>query len=429
MLYIAACGNEASVRKYLKEMEGEYVREDVQILCGDEIEGSGTMPDVLFLSDSGIEECQKKIPVWFRRKAFDNAGELKQRKAGAERKRPLLIKTDGTYCCVDQKTILYAESVGRKVVLHTNTGIIAYYARMKEVEEILGNGFFRCHRGYLVNFAAVKSFEVGTILLKNGESILMAKQKRIYNRDQSAILGARNNRLAKMRAFSSSTKTRASSKGTTQSAPKSKNYRTSAWMQFLNQFQNGTAVSGDKIVENQKKSYDYEITGLAAERVETHMKRFLEEGEKSLYQEGEDAGKQLTKEMESFVSDYNMMIRKIGDLSDSVDETYAKKLKTEISARETALKQIGITLEKDGTLSFDKTVFQTVKPEAVQKIFGDKSTLSNRVQVLASGVKSNCRKQAAALLATSYMTSGNYSRYASDSNQTRQTGSRYNAKG
>ena len=87
-------------------------------------------------------------------------------------------------------------------------------------------------------------------------------------------------------------------------------------MQFLNQFQNGTAVSGDKIVENQKKSYDYEITGLAAERVETHMKRFLEEGEKSLYQEGEDAGKQLTKEMESFVSDYNMMIRKIGDLSD-----------------------------------------------------------------------------------------------------------------
>ncbi len=99
---------------------------------------------------------------------------------------------------------------------------------------------------------------------------------RIYNRDQSAILGARNNRLAKMRAFSSSTKTRASSKGTTQSAPKSKNYRTSAWMQFLNQFQNGTAVSGNKIWRI-KKSYDYEITGLAAERVETHMKRFLEE--------------------------------------------------------------------------------------------------------------------------------------------------------
>ena len=122
-------------------------------------------------------------------------------------------------------------------------------------------------------------------------------------------------------------------------------------------------------MENQKKSYDYEITGLAAERVETHMKRFLEEGEKSLYQEGEDTGKQLTKEMESFVSDYNMMIRKIGDLSDSVDETYAKKLKTEISAREPALKQIGITQEKDGTLSFDKTVFQ-IKPRRCRRFRG-----------------------------------------------------------
>ncbi len=48
---------------------------------------------------------------------------------------------------MDQKTILYAESVGRKVVLHTNTGIIAYYARMKEVEEILGNGFFAAIAG------------------------------------------------------------------------------------------------------------------------------------------------------------------------------------------------------------------------------------------------------------------------------------------
>ena len=177
MLYIAACGNEASVRKYLKEMEGEYVKEEVQILCVNEIEGSGRMPDFLLISERGVDERPEKIAVWFRRKAFSDAGEMGTRKAGAERNRPLLIKTDGKYCCVDQKTILYAESVGRKVVLHTNTGIIAYYARMKEVAEILGSGFFRCHRGYLVNFAAVKSFEAGTILLKNGETILMAKQK------------------------------------------------------------------------------------------------------------------------------------------------------------------------------------------------------------------------------------------------------------
>ena len=56
MLYIAACGNEASVRKYLKEMEGEYVKEEVQILCGDEIEGSGRMPDFLLISERNGKE-------------------------------------------------------------------------------------------------------------------------------------------------------------------------------------------------------------------------------------------------------------------------------------------------------------------------------------------------------------------------------------
>ena len=80
-------------------------------------------------------------------------------------------------------------------------------------------------------------------------------------------------------------------------------------------------------------------------------------------------------------------------------------------------------------MSSRSTMFAVMVPRLTDALPPLAVTLSNRVQVLASGVKSNCRKQAAALSATSYMTSGNYSRYASDSNQTRQTGSRYNAKG
>ena len=58
--------------------------------------------------------------------------------------------------------------------------------------------------------------------------------------------------------------------------------------------------------------------------METYKEAFSGGGRKILYQEGEDTGKQLRRKMESFVSDYNMMIHKIGDLSDSVDETYAR---------------------------------------------------------------------------------------------------------
>ena len=61
------------------------------------------------------------------------------------------------------------------------------------------------------------------------------------------------------------------------------------------------------------------------------------------------------------------------------------------------------------------------------KIFFQRSTVdadTDRNTALFCGIH-HC----AHTLCTSYTTSGNYSRYASDSNQTRQTGSRYNAKG
>lgn len=94
-------------------------------------------------------------------------------------KEPLIIRVERSYYHIRKEQILYIENVGRKVVLHMKSKEIAYYAKMNELEEVLGSRFFRCHRGYFVNFTAVKSYEAGSILLKNGETILMAKQK--YN--------------------------------------------------------------------------------------------------------------------------------------------------------------------------------------------------------------------------------------------------------
>ncbi len=99
-------------------------------------------------------------------------------------KEPLIVRVERSYYHIPKDKIWYIENLGRKVVLHMKNREITYYAKMNELEEVLGSHFFRCHRGYFVNFAAVKSYESGSILLKNGESILMAKQK--YNEFASA---------------------------------------------------------------------------------------------------------------------------------------------------------------------------------------------------------------------------------------------------
>lgn len=90
---------------------------------------------------------------------------------------PLLIRVNGTYRNIPKNNILYAENEARKIVLHLKDEQISFYAKMSELEGMLGEHFFRCHRGYLVNLNAVKGYDTGNIQLKNGEVILMAKQK------------------------------------------------------------------------------------------------------------------------------------------------------------------------------------------------------------------------------------------------------------
>lgn len=90
---------------------------------------------------------------------------------------PLVIRVKGIYRNIPRESILYAENEARKVVLHLKEEQISYYAKMSELEGTLGTSFFRCHRGYLVNLSAVGGYDTGTIRLKNGETILMAKQK------------------------------------------------------------------------------------------------------------------------------------------------------------------------------------------------------------------------------------------------------------
>lgn len=105
---------------------------------------------------------------------------LKQAVAECEPRRhsePLVIRVKGLYRNVPRESILYAENEGRKIVLHLKEEQISYYARMSELEAVLGDDFFRCHRGYLVNLNAVKGYDTGNIQIKNGETILMAKQK------------------------------------------------------------------------------------------------------------------------------------------------------------------------------------------------------------------------------------------------------------
>lgn len=109
-------------------------------------------------------------------KVFENAcREAEKREREAEEQ--IFFRTRTRSFTLLKKDILYVESRGRKVDIHTIKDCVTVYATMNGLEEQLGANFYRCHRGYLVNLAHVAEYEPDKILLGSGETVFMARDK------------------------------------------------------------------------------------------------------------------------------------------------------------------------------------------------------------------------------------------------------------
>lgn len=111
-------------------------------------------------------------------KKFAEVLERAVREAGRKKeKRELFIKTRNL--TLDQADILYIESRGKKVEIHTvrEKESIQIYAAMEELEGQLGKDFYRCHRAYLVNMSHITEYGSDSILLTNGAKVYLAKKK------------------------------------------------------------------------------------------------------------------------------------------------------------------------------------------------------------------------------------------------------------
>ncbi len=89
----------------------------------------------------------------------------------------LFFRTKSRSFALQKKDILYVESSKRKVDIHTWKEKYTVYATMKHMEDELGQEFYRCHRGYLVNMAYVAEYGEGVIGLQNGEKVYVAREK------------------------------------------------------------------------------------------------------------------------------------------------------------------------------------------------------------------------------------------------------------
>lgn len=111
-------------------------------------------------------------------RAFEELKKREQKKQG-EGQEQFFIKTRTRCFTINKNDILFIENRARKVEIHTRKEIIEIYAVMNELEQQLGQNFYRCHRGYLVNMTYIMEYNADSIQLKTGETVYLAKGK--YN--------------------------------------------------------------------------------------------------------------------------------------------------------------------------------------------------------------------------------------------------------
>lgn len=79
---------------------------------------------------------------------------------------------------VRTESILYIESRGHVMQVHTLSGVLETHAKMSDLEQSLpAESFFRCHKGYLINMNYVGGIS-GSDCLIDGERIPISRRKK-----------------------------------------------------------------------------------------------------------------------------------------------------------------------------------------------------------------------------------------------------------
>lgn len=99
----------------------------------------------------------------------------------------MFLPCSGGNMCVRKKRIKYIESSGRKLLFYKTDGVAECYGKLDEFEDILGEGFLRCHKSYIANMGYIKTFIGMKIELVTGEELSVSRSCLARARDTHTV--------------------------------------------------------------------------------------------------------------------------------------------------------------------------------------------------------------------------------------------------
>jgi DNA-binding LytR/AlgR family response regulator len=102
-------------------------------------------------------------------------------------KRTILFQTGSANMRIPADDIYYAEAFSHCVTLYTKGGQENFNMRLSDMEKLLGEGFFRCHRSYIVGMKHVRRVSRTSMILDTGREIPLSRT--LYDAANQAFIG------------------------------------------------------------------------------------------------------------------------------------------------------------------------------------------------------------------------------------------------
>ena len=89
----------------------------------------------------------------------------------------LTVSVGGKPLSIPCREIVYLESLGHTVVIHTREEVVTVYEKLDRLTPRLPEGFLRCHKSFLVNMRRIRRFQAQDVLLDTGAAIPLSRSR------------------------------------------------------------------------------------------------------------------------------------------------------------------------------------------------------------------------------------------------------------
>nr|WP_315023533.1 hypothetical protein [uncultured Aminipila sp.] len=156
----------------------------------------------------------------------------------------------------------------------------------------------------------------------------------------------------------------------------------------------GTSSSSNAVLATQLKTYS-KIAQNSAEDLQKSGEKLTATGENSLFGKAEKSKstKDVVSEATDFVNNYNNMLSSITKLGGTENKKFVSELKKYAEDNKDALKNAGITVLTDGSLTMNKKEMNEASLENLKKVFNGKDSFADKVTNLSSDIEANVKKK------------------------------------